>query len=391
MGCGALAIRVPAGTFRTATVVPWSAATRAIHLRYAPEVYSLARDLAYATSCELDPPVPRSVIARAPTRIDFGGGWTDVPPYPETDGGYVCNVAIARFASVEIRESASAADGPAAVGGQAQDGGPLVAAAVRRAGLNNVAVTLQSDFPIGAGLGGSSAAGVALQGALAAWRGDGSRTDRAALAERSRDVEVLDLGVAGGRQDHYAAAFGGTLGLRFSDRVDVRRVMITDRTRADLERRAVLVYTGQSRISGDTIVAVIEAYRARERRVVSALARMKALAEEMVDALAMGDLDALGELVGEHWTHQRTLHPAIATARIDTIMERARGAGALGGKALGASGGGCVVLIATTASVERVQSAVASLGDLIPFSIDDGGLAVETRSDRVAAGGDAWP
>jgi D-glycero-alpha-D-manno-heptose-7-phosphate kinase len=329
--------------------------------------------------------VSRSVIARAPTRIDFGGGWTDVPPYPETEGGCVCNVAIARFASVEIKESATDTH----LLGDQEEGAPLVAAAVRRAGLHGVQVTLRSDFPIGAGLGGSSAAGVALQGALAAWREESADLDLAAIAEASRDVEVLDLGVPGGRQDHYAAAFGGALGLWFTNRVDVRRIGLAERTRAELEARMLLVYSGQSRISGDTITAVIDAYRARNARVVNALARMKGLAREMIDALASADVDALGALVGEHWVHQRSLHPAITTERIDAIMERGRAAGAIGGKALGASGGGCVLLIAGAEEAERVRSAVSPLGDIVPFAVDEAGLTADSRA-RVHAGDEAW-
>jgi D-glycero-alpha-D-manno-heptose-7-phosphate kinase len=333
--------------------------------------------------------VPRSVIARAPTRIDFGGGWTDVPPYPETEGGCVCNLAITRFASVRLRATASDARVDEDVGGDEQEGGPLVAAALRRAGLRGVHVSLHSDFPIGAGLGGSSAAGVALQGALAAWRREPADVDLAAIAEASRDVEVRDLGVPGGRQDHYAAAFGGALGLWFADRVELRRIPLSEETRAALEARMLLIYTGQSRISGDTITSVIDAYRARNGRVVSALARMKGLAGQMIEALGRGDLDTLGALVGEHWTHQRALHPAIATARIDAIMDRGRDAGAIGGKALGASGGGCVVLIAGDGAVDRVRAAVSPLGDEISFAVADAGLTIASR-DPVHAGDDAW-
>ena len=329
--------------------------------------------------------MPRSVIARAPTRIDFGGGWTDVPPYPETDGGCVCNLAIARFASVQITESTTATY----LRGDEHEGGALVAAAVRRAGLTSAQVTLRSDFPTGAGLGGSSAAGVALQGALAAWRDDSGDLDRAAIAEASRDVEVIDLGVPGGRQDHYAAAFGGALGLWFSDHVDVRRIPLSESARVALEARMLLVYTGQSRISGDTITAVIDAYRARNPRVVNALARMKGLAAQMMEALASGDVDTLGALVGEHWVHQRSLHPAITTERIEAIMGRAEIAGAVGGKALGASGGGCVVLIAGADAIDDVRAAVSPLGDIIPFAVDETGLTADPR-DRVHAEDDAW-
>jgi D-glycero-alpha-D-manno-heptose-7-phosphate kinase len=332
---------------------------------------------------------PRAVVARAPTRIDFGGGWTDVPPYPETDGGCVCNVAVARFASVQIKESSSDRLGEASLDGDRHDGGALVAAAVRRAGLRGAQITLHSDFPLGAGLGGSSAAGVALQGALAAWRGDWTALDLAAIAERSREVEVLDLGVPGGRQDHYAAAFGGALGLWFTDRVEVRRLALSARARAELEARLLLIYSGQSRISGGTVASVIDAYRARQPRVVSALARMKALAAQMIDALGRGDVDGLGALVGEHWIFQRSLHPAITTERIEAIMERARGAGAIGGKALGASGGGCVVLIARADAVDRVHAAVSPLGQVVPFTVDEAGLTAATL-DPVHAGADAW-
>lgn len=134
----------------------------------------------------------RRLVARAPTRIDFGGGWTDVPPYPAEHEGFVCNVAITRYATATVTK------------GTDDRAVPLVTAALRRAALADVRVDLQSDFPVGAGLGGSSAAGVTLAGALAAWRG--APLSRVELAERSCTTERSDLGIAGGSQDHYAAA-----------------------------------------------------------------------------------------------------------------------------------------------------------------------------------------
>jgi D-glycero-alpha-D-manno-heptose-7-phosphate kinase len=200
---------------------------------------------------------------------------------------------------------------------------------------------------------------------------------------------LFDLGVPGGRQDHYAAAFGGALGLWFTDRVDVRRIALAERTRNELEARVVLIYSGESRISGDTITAVIDAYRRRNARVVNALARMKQLAGQMIEALGRGDIDALGALVAEHWIQQRALHPAIPTERIDAIIERGRAAGAIGAKALGASGGGCVVLIARADAVERVRAAVSPLGDLVSFAVDEAGLTA-APPDPVHAGDDVW-
>jgi len=310
------------------------------------------------------------ITARAPTRIDFGGGWTDVPPYSDEEGGFVCNVAIKRHATVRVHESS---DTRAEVDTRRATDSALAEAAVKRAAIAGMGVEVVSDFPLGAGLGGSSAAGVAVNGALAAWRG--VSLDRGALAEQSRAIEVEDLGVPGGRQDHYAAAFGGALALTFGDGTRVRRLPLTPALKDSLERRCIVAYTGQSRISGDTITAVLDAYRRRDSRVLRALNRMKALARAMADELGEEDVDALGELVWEHWQLQRSLHPSIPTPLIDAILERARAAGARGGKALGASGGGCVLVIAGDDNVQPVTEAVSSLApDLVSIELDEDGF-----------------
>ena len=118
----------------------------------------------------------RRLVARAPTRIDFGGGWTDVPPYPSAHGGFVCNVAITRYATATVTP------------GIDDRSVPLATAALQRARLADVRVELNNDFPVGAGLGGSSAAGVTLAGALAAWRGESlPRVDLSALPLPARE------------------------------------------------------------------------------------------------------------------------------------------------------------------------------------------------------------
>jgi D-glycero-alpha-D-manno-heptose-7-phosphate kinase len=327
----------------------------------------------------------RRLVARAPTRIDFGGGWTDVPPYSEEQGGCVCNLAIARHSTVEVAKrgrSLQSSDAPPGIGGVAFSGdwrgdSSLASAAVRRAGIEGIALTMANDFPMGAGLGGSSSAGVALVAALAAWRGE--KIDRAEMAERSRRLEVEDLRISGGRQDHYAAAFGGALGLSFSDRVEVRQLSLSASLAGALERQCVIVYTGQSRVSAETITAVLDAYRAGTRGVASSLARMKELAQLMIGALERENVEELGALVGEHWVHQRTLHPGIPTPTIDALIDRTLAAGALGAKALGASGGGCVLIIAAPNSVEPVRATAATLGEVLPFTIDTTGVRIDAN------------
>ena len=319
------------------------------------------------------------LVARAPTRLDFGGGWTDVPPYSDERGGCVCNVAIELHAIATVRSRSDAPDR------RATDSTPdnaVAAAATRRAAMPHVRVDLDAEYPLGAGLGGSSAAGVAVLGALAAWRGE--TIDPAALAEESRRLEVEDLGIAGGRQDHYAAAMGGALGLWFGGDVRTRRIPLSDSVIDQLNRRCIVVYTGQSRISANTITAVMDAYRAKNPRVAGALDRLRDLAGQMVDALATGDIDALGQMVGEHWVHQRALDPAIPTPLIDAILADAGTAGALGGKALGASGGGCVLAIAGDGREDDVRRAMAARAKPITCCVAQHGFQVVTRPSTAA-------
>ena len=306
------------------------------------------------------------VVARAPARIDLGGGWTDVPPYCEREGGFVCNIAISLHATATLRAGDGTTD-------------PLAVAAMRRAGISGARITIDSGFPTSAGLGGSSAASAAILGALS--RATGRPLERVDIAEEGRRIEVEELGVAGGRQDHYAATHGGALGLSFSNTVAVARIPLTPKTRQELPRRGILVYTGESRISGETITAVLGAYESGAPSVVSSLRRMREIAIEMAASLAKGDLDAIGDALEEHWTHQRALHPSIPTARIDEIISTARGEGALGAKAMGASGGGCVLVMARSDNADRVRRAVARLGKVLDYGVDETGLTILRASN----------
>jgi D-glycero-alpha-D-manno-heptose-7-phosphate kinase len=305
----------------------------------------------------------RRLVARAPTRIDFGGGWTDVPPYPAEHGGFVCNVAITRHATATVSP------------GVDDRAVPLVTAALRRAGLDDVHVDLRSDFPVGAGLGGSSAAGVTLAGALAAWRHEPlSRVD---LAERSCTTERSDLGIAGGSQDHYAAAFGGALGLRFrKGAIDVEQIALAPALRAELARRCLLLFTGESRISAQQIGVVVDALGRGDRRVLTLLAGMKQCAIDAADALRRASIDDLGRVVGAHWKLQRELHPSITTGTIDAICLRAYAAGALGCKALGASGGGCVVVISGEDNGPDIAQSIGDLATPLDYAVDTQGFTV---------------
>lgn len=308
------------------------------------------------------------ITASAPARIDLAGGWTDVAPYTTEVGGAVCNIAIELRATATVSPAASA-DPPAPAD-------PLVHAAWLRAGSPAVSLRLESEIPHSSGLGGSSSAGVALAAVLAAWRG--AHPDAQALAELSRSTEVETMGLAGGCQDHYAAAFGGALLLRCGVETTPERIPITDALIAEFESRAMIAFTGESRMSSRTITAVMDAYRGSDPQTCASLGLMASLAHDMAAALLAGDVDRLGSLLSTQWSAQRALHPTITTPLIDRIVADVTEAGALGCKALGASGGGCVLVIARTGREEAVRTALARHASLLPLRVARTGVQLQT-------------
>ena len=310
----------------------------------------------------------RDVIASAPARVDLAGGWTDVAPYTTEVGGAVCNVAIELRATARVRSNPT--------GDSIPPDDALIRAAWQRAGAPRVSIDLQSDIPVSSGLGGSSSAGVALAAALAAWKGES--LSAAALAELSRSTETDTMGLAGGCQDHFAAAYGGALLLRCNVTNTATPVPMTVEAIATFERQAFIAFTGESRMSSRTITAVLDAWRAGDPQTCAALQTMAGLAPQMAEALREGDIDRLGRLLADQWQAQRALHPTITTPLIDQIAHEASAAGALGTKALGASGGGCVLVIAREGRVEAVRAAVATLASLIPLTVATRGVLVHT-------------
>lgn len=305
-------------------------------------------------------------IASAPARVDLAGGWTDVPPYTTEVGGSVCNIAI------EMRAVATVVASPTA----APPSDALLRAAWQRAGEPAVNIALESAIPIGSGLGGSSAAGVALAAALTAHAGR-TRTPHE-LAELSRSTETQTMGLPGGCQDHFAAAFGGALLLDCGARTSVHSIPLSDACIGEFERCAMIAYTGASRMSSTTITAVLDAWRAGEAQTCDALQAMAALAPLMAGALAAGAIDELGRLLSIQWAAQKALHPTITTPAIDQIVHETSVVGALGAKALGASGGGCVLVIARADCVEAVRQALASRASILPLRVSRGGVQVHS-------------
>jgi D-glycero-alpha-D-manno-heptose-7-phosphate kinase len=298
----------------------------------------------------------RHVRIRAPLRVDFAGGWSDVPVFADAEGGVVTNAALALHAHVELLH-----------GGQgirlaAEDLGERVAVAgpaglvydghldLHKAAVNMLPVSgglellTRSDVPAGSGLGASGALDVALVAALARFREEAY--DRAQLAELGFQLEAVELGLTGGRQDQYAAAFGGWQELRFAaDGVTVHPIHPERVAVRELEAMLLVAYTGQSHFSMQTHARVWTAYAEGRDGIQDALRSMRDLAIDAADMLRAGDWRGLAGIMDENWKQQQRLDGTISTSRVRTIEEALRTAGAWGLKAAGAGAGGCLVAI----------------------------------------------
>ena len=326
--------------------------------------------------------------ARAPVRIDLAGGWTDVPPFSTKHGGAVVNVAITRYAYATFRplptgkyelESAdyeayfTAAD----IRELEYDGNlDLVKAAIRRRGLQTGAhITTRSEAPPGSGTGSSAAMGVALVGLLD-YISDGNMAP-AEIAEMAHLLEVEELGIKGGRQDQYAAAFGGLNFMRFHDsQVDVEPLKVSEDFLRELEKHLLLVYTGKSRLSGDIIDRVMGAYQSGDEKVTSALHNLCEAAEQMRQAILNEDLKGVGEAMNFNWENQQRLYAEMTTRKINALIEAmSEEAGLLGCKAAGAGGGGCIIALCVPDREHLAAKAAEDLGgQVISFKFDFSGL-----------------
>ncbi|MGQ0703378.1 MAG: GHMP family kinase ATP-binding protein [Gemmatimonadales bacterium] len=292
--------------------------------------------------------------ASAPLRLDFAGGWTDVAPFAEAERGVVVNAAIELRATAEVtpgreRYVLQSVDLDQTLELSAEELSrysqlELLKAAVRRSGLGPCGLRTWSEAPPGSGLGSSGALDVAMVAALD--RAQGITRGPAELAEEAFHLEAVEAGLPGGRQDQYAAAFGGFLRLEFAGgTVKVERLALDLEFAAALERQTVICYTGLSRVSSRTIERVMSAYRRREPQVVGSLRALADIANQMTDALGAADLDRVAALLSENWSRQQQLDAAMRTepmARLEAAVQRA---GALGGKAAGAGAGGCMFFL----------------------------------------------
>jgi D-glycero-alpha-D-manno-heptose-7-phosphate kinase len=330
------------------------------------------------------------VRAKAPLRISFAGGGTDFPHYYEEHGGAVLSSTINRFAYVnlhprpdrEIRLRSLDLDHMVRYQVDERpvyDGVlDLVKAAIQRMGVNSgVDLNVRTDAPPGSGLGGSSALTAAVIGALEAL--NGMLLSPYELAELNYVIERQDLGIAGGKQDQYETTFGGfTFTEFYRDRIVVNSLRIDRDITSDFEAHLLLCYTGRVRPDLGLIDAQIRLYQAGRLDALEGTKRIHRLAYEMKEALLNGRLHEFGEMLHESYMNKKRVNPHITEGTpADLLYETARRHGAIGGKLLGAGGGGYLLLYCRTDCLQDVRRALEALGgQFTDFAFDGLGLQV---------------
>jgi D-glycero-alpha-D-manno-heptose-7-phosphate kinase len=290
--------------------------------------------------------------ARVPLRIDLAGGWTDVPAFADADGGAVVNVAIDKYVRATLGD----------------DGSIAYAHDVR--GLHGGAAP--------GGLG-SSACEHVLAAALRNPDADLDEIAEAAFAAESSE------GVTGGRQDQYAACYGGLNYMTFGRAgreggpVRIERLTMPEAHLVALEKRLVLVDSGVARLSGEIHAAVWGAYARHGDEVTGALLALKHLAKAMRDAIAGSDFGGIKQVLNENWLQQKRLHASVTNEAVESLFELAMRSGASAGKACGAGGGGALVFYASSdGDAIALRRAMRAAGvTVIDFGFDFEGFAEE--------------
>ena len=321
------------------------------------------------------------IISRTPLRVSLFGGGSDLPAFYRRHGGAVLSTAIDKSVYVTVsrkfddavRVSYSRTE---EVARASEVEHPLVREALGLLGIEGgIEITSVADIPArGTGLGSSSAFTVGLLNALHAYQGRDAPA--AQLAAEACQIEIERCGEPIGKQDQYAAAFGGLNLIRFhpDETVEVVAAACPPEALAELKRRLLFFYTGTTR-SASALLAEQSARLAADPEVFSATRELTCFAEAAFASLGTGDIAPLGRMLHQAWRLKRGLNEGVTNAMIDQAYDAALSAGAEGGKLLGAGGGGFLMFLAPPERHNQVRSALASLRET-PFGFAEHGSKI---------------
>jgi D-glycero-alpha-D-manno-heptose-7-phosphate kinase len=308
------------------------------------------------------------IITRSPLRISLGGGGTDLPSYYRKHGGFVLSAAINRYVYITINEAFR----PRIIlkYSKLEDverwediQHPIIREALQLTGVLGpyLEIVSLSDIPAGTGLGSSGSFTTALLRALHTVKRNFVPPQE--LAEQACHIEIDLLKEPVGKQDQYIAAFGGITCFEFlpDDHVIAEPLKIGAETLANLEDSLLMFFTGgASRSAGEVLRDQDTRTRENAREMLENMHFTKQLGHESRDALLAGDLRKFAELMHVHWEHKKKRSPGMSTGFIDDMYELARSHGSLGGKLIGAGGGGFLLLY--TEDKTRLRSAMRHAG-----------------------------
>ena len=307
------------------------------------------------------------IIVRSPLRISLGGGGTDLPSYYRTHTGFVVAAAITRYVYITISEAFwpqirlkySKLEEVESVD---QIHHPIIREAMKLAGVAGpyLDIVSLSDIPAGTGLGSSGSFTTAILGALHTLKRHFVAPQE--LAEQACHIEIDVLREPVGKQDQYIAAFGGLTCFEFlpDDRVKVEPLKIPAEALANLEDNLLLFFTGTSRSASEILRDQDSKSKENSQEMLANLHFTKQLGIESKTALEAGDLRKFAELMAVHWEHKKKRSTAMSNGSIDGYYELARANGALGGKLIGAGGGG--FLLFYTEDKTRLRRAMLAAG-----------------------------
>ena len=324
------------------------------------------------------------ILTRAPLRIPLGGGGTDLASYYANYGGFVLSAGIDKYVYIQlndlkvedfIRVKYSRTE---TVNAPSQIQHALLREALLYAGIEGgLEISAMSDVPGRTGLGSSGAFTVALLAALHAYKRE--QPDRQALAEEAHYIEAVRAAQPAGKHDHYLGAFGGLtcLDIDKSGRVAVSPLAISEPTAEALAANMLVFFTGIRRESSDILAQQNQDTQQGDDRVLDSLHHTKQIGYQIKEALERGALDRFGELLHEHWTAKKQRTQQISNADIDRWYAAGRAAGALGGKLLGAGGGGFLMFYCPAEHRAKLCAAMAQAGlREMPFRFDAEGAQV---------------
>ncbi len=330
------------------------------------------------------------IRAKSPLRISFGGGGTDVAPYCNERGGAILSSTINRHAyatiipggdQIEIKSldydaSISYGIDDAFVYDGQLDLAKGVVDHFRKlqAFPTGVQIILHNDAPPGSGLGSSSALVVAMIGALAAYLR--IPLDKYEMAQKAFNIERVEVGIIGGKQDQYASAFGGFNFIEFNaGETLVNQLRIPTEIMSELEYRLVFAYVGGKRVYSDILKKQMENFKEQKASAVDAMDNIKKLAYEMKRALILGNLPEFADLLHEGWENKKLMAEGISNPFIDELYDAARSAGAQGGKITGAGGGGFMFFVCDPFKTHDVQASLRAQGaTLVDLSFTQDGV-----------------